>query len=82
MLLYKSIVQPLSVYSAFIIFLQKGQSRNRKGRKHSSFFMRRELTEQSFQLEKTTTVQNGIQVNRNNSSLFLLKQNYGAAGLK
>lgn len=46
MLLYKSIVEPGSVYSAFIIFLQKGQSKKRKGI-NPSFFMRA-LIEQGF----------------------------------
>ena len=50
MLLYECIVQPVSVYSAFIVFLQKGQSK-RKG-VNASFSMRTELTEQDFQLEK------------------------------
>lgn len=36
--------------------------------------MRRELTKHGFQLEETTSVQDGIQVNGNDSSLFLMKQ--------
>jgi len=51
MLLHKSIVQPVSVYSAFIIFLQKGQSKKIKGI-NPSFSIGRELTEQGFRLDK------------------------------
>lgn len=51
MLLYKSIVHPVNVYSVLITFLQKGWNRKRKGI-NPNFVMRRELAQQDFLLEK------------------------------
>lgn len=55
MLLYKSIVHPVNVYSALTTFLQKGWNRKRKGI-NPNFVMRRELAQLDFLLEKSKPV--------------------------